>query len=747
MKRLTLKLSALLLAAFLVLSLTISANAESVEALVTGIQKYGNLELDLKGSDFLNAGFAYGDVVTVTLNGEEYEMPVGSNYSDVDNGAMLCRVVIKEETSEDATLLAINMGDLATTAGIAVKNSIEADPGFEWIYNEGVEQPVKVTIEMKEPGGYYEEYLIHQLTRSEERENYPDLSDEEFANFRMIATSGIRSGVLYRSSSPINPEIGRSALADAAAAEAGIKTIVNLADNDETMRGYEGFAESYYAKQNVIGLNLGVDFTAADFKAGLAKALRFIAENDGPYLIHCNEGKDRAGFFSAIVEALMGAPADEIVADYMTTFHNYYGVEEGTEQYDAVVNSNISKSLQTAFGVADIFAPDVDLKAEAEEYLEEELGLTAEEIAAIKEKLQAPSLSTVAPSVDEIDKYGDVRLSATSGELRQFGVEYADYVHVAFSGQVLKLPVVPDYRYVEAKGSALVVWEDDAKPVELEIFNGSFAATYGLADKTTNEDKTYFWTAQEGVEFPVKVTVSQGEKGGYADQYLLYDLNRTNERGDYAALTDEEFANFRAVTTSGMGKNVLYRASSPVNPKIGRSAFADAAVKEAEIKTIMNQADNEEAANAYEGFADTYTASQNVIYLALGADMASDQNRAGFAEGLRFFIANDGPYLIHCNEGQDRTGFSVAILECLMGASREEVVADYMKTFENFYGVEKGSEQYNAISNNIIKNLKTAFAVNSLDGLDLTEAAEAYLRGIGLRDEEITALKEKLGAK
>ena len=58
--------------------------------------------------------------------------------------------------------------------------------------------------------------------------------------------------------------------------------------------------------------------------------------------------------------------------------------------------------------------------------------------------------------------------------------------------------------------------------------------------------------------------------------------------------------------------------------------------------------------------------------------MASDQNRTGFAEGLRFFIANDGPYLIHCNEGQDRTGFSVAILECLMGASEEEVVADYM---------------------------------------------------------------------
>ena len=29
-------------------------------------------------------------------------------------------------------------------------------------------------------------------------------------------------------------------------------------------------------------LNLGVDFTAADFKSGLAEGLRFFAENEGP---------------------------------------------------------------------------------------------------------------------------------------------------------------------------------------------------------------------------------------------------------------------------------------------------------------------------------------------------------------------------------------------------------------------------------------------------------------------------------
>ena len=132
------------------------------------------------------------------------------------------------------------------------------------------------------------------------------------------------------------------------------------------MKAYEGYDDSYYAKLNIIGLNLGVDFTAAEFKEGLAAGLRHIAANEGPYLLHCTEGKDRAGFTSAIIEAFMGATLDEIIDDYMTTFHNYYGVEKGSEQYEAIVNSNIIKVLQTAFDVEDISA--VDLAAEVEEY-------------------------------------------------------------------------------------------------------------------------------------------------------------------------------------------------------------------------------------------------------------------------------------------------------------------------------------------------------------------------------------------
>ena len=358
--------------------------AEEAPVTVTEIQKYGNMVLSVSGTELLARGFAYGDVVTVSVNGQAFEMPVCTNFSDVEQGSMILRVVIKPETGEDYVLIAINMGDFATYSGVATKEKTEADPGYVWHYNEGVETPVAVTVEMKEPGAYYDTWVMNQLVRSENREDYPQLTDAEYANFRAVATTGMGENKLYRASSPVNPEINRNTQADAAAKEAGIKTFINLADNDEVMRGYEGFEESYYAAQSIIALNLGVDFSADDFKAGLADGVRFIAQNEAPFLVHCNEGKDRAGFVSAVLECLMGASAEEVTADYMVTFYNYYGVETGTEQYDAIARANIQKSLAAAFGIDSITG--ADLAAEAQEYLLA-IGVSEEEIAAVKAKL------------------------------------------------------------------------------------------------------------------------------------------------------------------------------------------------------------------------------------------------------------------------------------------------------------------------------------------------------------------------
>jgi len=372
MKKRFVKLFAVLIA-FVML---IPAALAETTATVADIAKYGNLILDKTGAELFADGLEYGDLLTVTILDKEWEMPLGSNYSDVDTGLP----VVRAEAEDAPVVIAINMGDLATAAGIAAKAKIEEEPGYRWDYL--AEQPVQVTISLKQEDGYREQWLIHQLARTNERADYAQLSDEAFANFRVIDTTGMGESKLYRSSSPINPEIGRSAYADEAAKNAGIQTIVNLADASNT---YEGMENAYYQSCQTIYLNLGVDFADPAFKAGLAEGLRFIIAGEAPYLVHCNEGKDRAGFTSALLECLMGASADEVIADYMETYINYYGLEKSTEKYDAVVNSNIVKTLQAAFDVDDLYT--ADLAAEAEAFAVEELGLSQDEVAELKAKL------------------------------------------------------------------------------------------------------------------------------------------------------------------------------------------------------------------------------------------------------------------------------------------------------------------------------------------------------------------------
>ena len=388
------KWGALLLALVMAFALVIPCAAAELpeKATVGGLEnnlwttKYGNLYCDCTAEAFFEMGYTWGDIVTVSFLEEELELPVVPTYSYVDTGVPAIIVGKNDAGEPDGYLsFAINMGNFTDTYGIAAKQTDE-EGNWWWEAKEGVTFPMEITFKMAEAGGYMAEYLLRDLKRTNAREDYSDLGDEEFANFRVIDTTGVGENILFRSSSPINPEIGRNAYADAAIKAAGVKTIVNLADSAETAAAYPGFAESYYGAQNVIYLSLGVDFQAADFQTGLAKGLRFLAANEGPYLIHCTEGKDRAGFTSALLECLMGASCEEVVADYMETYYNYYRVKPGTEKYTAVAESNIIKSLEQAFGVEDLSA--ADLRAEAAEYLEA-IGLTKDEVRMLQENLGA----------------------------------------------------------------------------------------------------------------------------------------------------------------------------------------------------------------------------------------------------------------------------------------------------------------------------------------------------------------------
>ena len=73
----------------------------------------------------------------------------------------------------------------------------------------------------------------------------------------------------------------------------------------------------------------------------------------------------------------------------------------------------------------------------------------------------------------------------------------------------------------------------------------------------------------------------------------------------------------------------------------------------------------------------------------------------------------------------------------------------YVLSYENYYGVKRGSEQYNAIATSNIETSIATVLCGMPKGTDLTEVAlapyaESYLKSIGLKDSEIAALRAKL---
>ena len=218
------------------------------------------------------------------------------------------------------------------------------------------------------------------------RADYPALSDSEFANFRMVRTSGIAEGRLYRSSSPVSDWSERYEFAAMAAASAGVKTIINLADSDESLKSQKGYPGSYYSQQNVIALNVNTKYKSKRFKTGLARGIHFMAVNDPPYLVHCSLGKDRAGFVIALIECFAGASLQEVERDNMLSFYNYFGILPGSREYDFVLNCEIYRFLCEAFGVQKL--EGINLSDAAERFFLK-IGVSVKDIETLRKKLSS----------------------------------------------------------------------------------------------------------------------------------------------------------------------------------------------------------------------------------------------------------------------------------------------------------------------------------------------------------------------
>ena len=109
---------------------------------------------------------------------------------------------------------------------------------------------------------------------------------------------------------------------------------------------------------------------------------------------------------------------------------------------------------------------------------------------------------------------------------------------------------------------------------------------------------------------------------------------------------------------------------------------------------------------------------------------------------------HEGPYLVHCTEGKDRTGFVCLLLEALCGASYGEIVEDYMITYDNYYGITKAAdpERYTVIVEHVLNPMVQIIAGEGEDitAADLKTGAETFLANAGMTEAQVKALQARL---
>lgn len=321
--------------------------------------------LQIPLEEMYGTGFALGDSVDIELsNGVTLEdMPFFDGYYVRTDSLLLCAYPGK--TYPRAMIY--NGKDLYSLAGIT-----EGSTGI---------------ITLRERGKYRDVQESLSMVYTNDRADYAD--DVHFGNFREMRGGQLAEGLFYRAATPCNPENNRAATVSALCEQAGIRCFLDLADEAEELPEFSQnedipYWREVYAAGGVLPLGLGYDYRSEEYAKALCDGLMSMMEKEGAYLIHCKEGKDRTGFVCLLLEKLAGASTEEIIADYMVTYDNYYGIDREHEpaRYDAVAEITVLDMIAYLESLADAGAQDV-LEDGVNQYLAAG-GLTNEDITRLK---------------------------------------------------------------------------------------------------------------------------------------------------------------------------------------------------------------------------------------------------------------------------------------------------------------------------------------------------------------------------
>ena len=334
--------------------------------------------------------------------------------------------------------------------------------------------------------------------------------------------------------------------------------------------------------------------------------------------------------------------------------------------------------------------------------------------------------------ISSYNEFGAAMLDFTEADMTKAGFTLGDVISITIDGK--KEIVMPYYDgFYTRNGEFLCV----AYPTYPSI---CFTANNIGVPKEL--------TGLEGHE----VIVRMKEKGGRIDVQRALSMKYSNDRETYTNISDAEFANARTVSAGNIPGGILYRSSSPFCNDIQRAYYVSKYLGSENVKTVLNLADTEEKILSYDmpPYSRSLWEGGHVILCPLKADPTADDYNNRLIDALKQLPSHPAPYVVHCMEGKDRTGYVCALLEGLCGATYEEIVDDYLVTYSNYYNISPVEDP--VLCNTLVSlRLNTCLMYYAgvsneaqLPSVDYAQAFSNYLLSHGMSQQQLDALIQAL---
>jgi len=323
--------------------------------------------------------------------------------------------------------------------------------------------------------------------------------------------------------------------------------------------------------------------------------------------------------------------------------------------------------------------------------------------------------------------FSELVIKSTNKDMEHYGIEYGDIVEVtATKGNAkwnIDVPYVTSFNEVGTFAPCIC---------DFEGRGGNLCVASGLKKKEIEENNFF-----AGGKCEVKLKKKRGFK-------KTRDLAITSRKQTYdeCGRSVVKFANARDVSDIGnigdkIKEKTLHRGSSPISDKKNKERYVYAdnylnyfgiehdislSITDQEMETIfVEPIPLDPSVGAY---AKSLYLNSKITTINLGDDFFRTSDSAPYMGGTllagafeAIAVSDSEKFYIHCNEGKDRTGFVLLVLEALCGVTINDLVLDYMKTFDNYYNITEvnNKERYDTVANlTCYRNIYTIMAADDL---------------------------------